>query len=46
MVGLMNKDLGKFKEVTLFHSNRKQKLIDAIAHENAEIQRFSKYSLT
>lgn len=41
MVGWMTKDLGKFKEITLFHENRKQKLIDAIAHENAEIQRFS-----
>ncbi|KAI0083992.1 HEC/Ndc80p family-domain-containing protein [Irpex rosettiformis] len=41
MVGWMTKDLGKFKELAVFHENRKQKLIGGIAHENAEIQRFS-----
>lgn len=34
----MIKDKAKFEEVTLFHENRKQKLIDAIAHENKEIE--------
>ncbi|KAI0340605.1 hypothetical protein BDW22DRAFT_386897 [Trametopsis cervina] len=31
----------KFEEVALFHESRKNKLIDAIAHENAEIQHFT-----
>lgn len=34
----MIKDKAKFEEVTLFHENRKQKLIDAIAHEKNEIE--------
>lgn len=43
MTGYMIRDKAKFKEITLFHENRKQKLIDTIAHEKTEIQYLSTY---
>jgi hypothetical protein len=43
MTGYMIRDKAKFKEITLFHENRKQKLLDTIAHEKTEIQYLSTY---